>query len=331
MKYSDIKLSIKEQFKNSSQRVPFYIEGKPGGGKSALAQDIGRDPELGYDNVFQFYASLRDPVDLLGTPAPDEHVTRWRPPEELQVLSKGRNLLIVEELSDALTPMQNALCGLIYDGKVGNVTLSDDTDIIATGNRTQDKSGANRVVSKLMGRVRLMEFDENIHDWASWAFDANIDPILIQFLRYRPDLLSDFDPNRKCNPTPRTWARASLIPSSLPTDVFFTNVAGDVGESAAAEYTGFRRIWEQLPPIEGILLNPSKADVPTDPAVLFAVTGALSRQVSKDNFDRVMEYMNRLPGDFQVMAVQDAVRIKPEVKMTKAFIGWAVTNANVLL
>ena len=327
MKFSDIKLAIVEQFKTTNSIVP-YIEGAPGGGKSALAKQIGA--ELGFDRVEMFYASLRDPVDLLGTPRNDGEVTRWIPPEELAQLQTGRNLLILDELSDAVVQMQNGLCGLILERHLGNLHLSPQTHIIATGNRTKDKSGANRVVSKLRGRVRTFEFTENIDDWCEWALEAGIDVVLIQFLRFRPDLLSAFDPER-ISPTPRNWERVNNIPAELPTDVYFANVAGDVGEGAAAEYTGFRRIYEALPNIDGILMNPSKADVPKDPAVLYALTGALAHKTSKDNFDRVSEYVGKMPPEFQVMCVSDAMKLKPEIKTTKAFVQWAVKNSNVMI
>jgi hypothetical protein len=327
MKYSDIKLSINTQFAQTAEVVP-YIEGAPGGGKSALAKQVGK--ELGFERVEMFYASLRDPVDLLGTPNNAGEFTTWKPPEELAVLSSGRNLLILDELSDAQTQMQNALCGLILERKVGQLQLSPQTYIIATGNRTKDKSGANRVVSKLRGRVRTFEYTENIDDWSEWALEAGIDPVLIQFLRFRPNLLSDFDPDKIC-PTPRNWARVDMISPKLPTDVYFSNVAGDVGEGAAAEYTAFRRIYEGLPNIDALIMNPSKAEVPNDPAVLYALTGALAHRVSKDNFDRVSEYVSKLSPEFQVMCVSDAMKLCPDIKNTKAFTAWAVKNANVMI
>jgi MoxR-like ATPase len=78
MRYSDLKLSILDQFNQpDGKKVVPYIEGAPGGGKSALAKEVGKD--MGFEKVKLFYASLRDPVDLLGTPRPDEEVTRWRP------------------------------------------------------------------------------------------------------------------------------------------------------------------------------------------------------------------------------------------------------------
>jgi MoxR-like ATPase len=127
MRYSNIKTSIVEQFRatNGHKVVPFIL-GAPGGGKSACARDIVQS--LGIENVVEFTASLRDPVDVLGTPNNTGEYTRWVPPEEFYNLRRGvgRSALILEELSDAPVPMQNALCGVIYDRRAGNLELSDE-------------------------------------------------------------------------------------------------------------------------------------------------------------------------------------------------------------
>jgi hypothetical protein len=305
MRYQDIKTSVIEQFKNpNGHRVVPFILGAPGGGKSACARDI--ITSLGITNVVEFTASLRDPVDVLGTPNNTGDFTRWVPPEEFYQIREGvgRSALILEELSDAPVPMQNALCGVIYDRRAGNLMLErNELFIIATGNRTEDKSGANRITSKLAGRTRRFDFVENIDDWTQWALDNEVDPVLIQFLRFRPGQLSDFDPNRFANPM----------------------------EGAAAEYTGFRRIYASLPDVDSVLLSPDTADVPTDPATLFALTGALARKATKDNFDRVSKYTARLSPEFDVMCTKDAIKLKPEIRTTRAFIEWSVRNAEVLM
>lgn len=332
MRYSNIKTSIVEQFKvaNGNRVVPFIL-GAPGGGKSACARDIVR--ELGIENVVEFTASLRDPVDVLGVPQTTGDFTRWVPPQEFYQLRQGtgRSALILEELSDAPVPMQNALCGVIYDFRAGQLNLSDQLFIIATGNRTEDKSGANRITSKLANRTRRFDFQENIEDWTEWALDNDIDPVLIQFLRFRPGLLSDFDANRFANPTPRAWERVSFIPQSLDKGLFFDNCAGEVGEGAAAEYTGFKRIYESLPDVDSILLDPANAALPSDPATLYALTGALARKSTKDNFDRVSKYLNRMTPEFNVMATKDAIKFTPAIKHTRSFVEWASKNAEVLL
>jgi MoxR-like ATPase len=171
MKFTEIKQSIIETFStaNGIRHVPL-IEGQPGGGKSALARDVG--VSMGFENIHQVFLSLRDPTDLLGTPRNDGDVTRWIPPAELYRLREGRHLLVLEEFGDSPNAMQNAACGLIYDRKVNDLHLSPETYIIATTNRTKDKSGANRIVSKAYGRMCRYEFVENIDDWSDWALDA---------------------------------------------------------------------------------------------------------------------------------------------------------------
>ena len=332
MRYSNIRTSVLSQFQvdGGNAVVPFIL-GAPGGGKSACARDIVQS--LGIENVIEFTASLRDPVDVLGVPDNTGMYTRWVPPQEFYQLRQGvgRAALILEELSDAPVPMQNALCGVIYDRRAGNLKLSDQLFIIATGNRTEDKSGANRITSKLANRTRRFDFQENIDDWTEWALDNDIDPVLIQFLRFRPGLLSDFDANRFANPTPRAWERVNLIPDSLDSGLFFDNVAGEVGEGAAAEFTGFKRIYMSLPDVDSILLDPANADVPQDPATLYALTGALARKSTKDNFDRVSKYLSRMSPEFNVMATKDAIKLQPSIKHSRAFVEWASKNAEVLM
>ena len=334
MKYSDIKSSVLSNFSIGNKLVPF-IKGRPGGGKSALARDIVNSLGINPERVTEFNPSLRDPVDIMGVPRTDNDVAKWIPmPEFWRIRDDGTDqpcALIVEELSDAPVPMQNPMCRVILDRYAGELGLHNKLVIIATGNRTEDKSGANRMTTKLSNRMQNLDYDENLDDWVNWALDKGIRLDLIQFLRFRPNLLSDFQPNRELNPTPRTWEFVNEVNASLPSDLYFGNIAGLVGEGAAAEYTGFKRIFENLPNIDGIIMNPAKAEVPKDMAVLYALTGALAHRVSVDNIDRVAEYIARMPQDFQVMCMLDAQTLAPKIRNTKAYVQWTVKNANVLM
>lgn len=334
MKYSDIKSSVLSNFSIGNKLVPF-IKGRPGGGKSALARDIVNSLGINPERITEFNPSLRDPVDIMGVPRTDNDVAKWIPmPEFWRIRDDGTDqpcALIVEELSDAPVPMQNPMCRVILDRYAGELRLHNKLVVIATGNRTEDKSGANRMTTKLSNRMQNLDYDENLDDWVNWALDKGIRLDLIQFLRFRPNLLSDFQPNRELNPTPRTWEYVNEVNASLPSDLYFGNIAGLVGEGAAAEYTGFKRIFENLPNIDGIIMNPAKAEVPKDMAVLYALTGALAHRVSVDNIDRVAEYINRMPQDFQVMCMLDAQTLAPKIRNTKAYVQWTVKNANVLM
>lgn len=335
MNYQDLHDTILATFARTNKLVP-YISGKPGGGKSSLARSIihhlGVAPEL----ITEFNPSLRDPVDIMGIPNTNGDHATWKSMDEFWRLRRveGDNrprACIIEEMSDATMPMQNPLCRLLLDRHAGELALHENTFFIATGNNTEHKSGANRLSTKLGNRLWNLTFDENLDAWCDWALGANISVKMIQFLRFKPNLLSEFDPNRTINPTPRSWEMANCVPEELSPEIYMQSIAGCVGEGAAAEYTGFKRIFEGLPDIDGILMNPTKADVPTDPAVLYALTGALAHKSTKDNFGRVNAYVSRLPSDFQVMCVFDAQKLKPEIRQTKDFVEWAVKNSNVLM
>lgn len=330
MRYADMKQSIVEQYKLTN-KVAFFVKGPPGCAKTALAKEIGALPELKFDRVVFFYASMREPTDLLGTPDNKGEVTRWVPPEELFILREGRNLLVLDEVSDATIQMQNPICSLVHERRVNNTVLSNETFILMTGNRTQDKSGANRIVTKLSNRVRNLTMDVHLDDWMDWALGAGINHKLLSFIKFRPGLLMDFRPDRDENPTPRSWERVSMIPHNLPTGSFFENVKGEVGEGAAAEYTGFLKIAEQIVSPEEVLMNPAGVKLPTEPAAMYALTGAVAHSISKDNFDRLQPFINRLPKEHQVMLISDARKLAPSIVQTKGFVEWCVTNKNVLL
>jgi hypothetical protein len=337
--YSKLKLVIENQWAQpKGNDIAYLILGRPGGGKSALARDIIASLGGNDENTVEFNGSTRDPVDVLGTPNNNGDYTRWVPPEEFYKLrdipgDDGPRFLNLEEMTDMSVPMQNAICRVIYDRAAGSLRLHRNLHIIASGNRTEDKSGASRLTTKLGNRLRIHTYQENLQDWVDWAQAVNIDPVLVQFLRFKPQLLSDFDPNRPygINPTPRAWERVARINTGLPNDLYFHEAAGDVGEGAAAEYAAFRKVYESLVSLEDVVMNPKGVKVPTDLSALYATVGSCAYGTTTGNIERLAEFVERLPSDFSTMFWMDARKKEPKIKATKAFIKWATANSNVIL
>jgi len=334
MNFTQLKTVILSQFARTNS-VAYLVLGKPGGGKSALCREVVAAMGGTEANTIEFNASTRDPVDVLGTPNNRGEYTQWVPPLEFWKLRRGvgKCFLILEELTDGPIPMQNALCRVIQDRYAGSLALSDELYIDASGNRTEDNSGANRLTTKLGNRMRVHTFEESVPAWVKWALDNNIDPVLIQFIRYRPKALSDFDPNRPngINPTPRSWASVSLIDPALPPDLFFAECAGSVGEAYAAEYVAFRKLYSELVSFEDVVLNPTGTPVPEKLDVQYALVGSLSHNVTPGNVDRVAKYVDRMAKDFANMFWLDASRKNTKLKATKPWITWAASNANALM
>ena len=339
MRYQDIKSLVVDQISTpatSGATSVTYISGSPGLGKTSLAFDAVEAINQSRSTVRIFRPSLHDPVDILGLPHLSEsQTTRWAPPEFLVDVNRtadkfGFALLVWDELPQAVPMMQNAIAGMILDRQIGEFTLHPAVHQIATGNRTKDKAGAGRVVSQLGNRLCHLEMEAHLDDWCEWALTSGLDVMTVSFLRFKPNLLSDFEADRFSNPTPRSWEAVARANVNLPADLYHAKVMGLVGEGAAAEYIGFKRIADQLPSVDQIMINPTDTPVPTEPAALYAISGALAVRSTPDNFDRVMMYVDRMPKEFGVLAVKTALKTSPKVVNTTAFSKWAINNANIL-
>jgi hypothetical protein len=308
---------------------PAFIWGPPGVGKSqtvaAVTKELGR--ELRDVRAVQF-----DPVDIRGLPKINgDGRTHWSIPDFLP--RDGTGVLFLDELNAADRSVQAALYQLVLDRRLGDYELPDGWSIVAAGNNETDRAVTNRMSTALASRFVHMTYEVHLDDWCAWAVGADLPPELIAFIRFRPNLLHAFEPKavEKAFPCPRTWEFIAKIMRAGPAAAIEHELyKGAVGAGAAAELSGFLRIWRKLPSLDGILMNPQTAAVPDDPATLFAVAGGLARRASEKNFDRVMTYANRIPKEWQVYLVKDATRRDQVLQNTDGFVKWASINADVM-
>lgn len=304
----------------------FNIMGKPGGGKSSVARAIFKElmaakgiPEANYVEI---NPSLMESTDFLGVPDITGECTRWCPPSELYRLRNGQGpcCLLIEEMADAAMDVQNPLCRLILDRYAGQLKLTNELYIIATSNRTQDKSGANRLSTKLANRMRYIAYEESLEDWLEWARKEGINPLVRAFLRFRPALFSpDFNTSEVANATPRSWVDVARIPDGLARDDFHEMVAGSVGAGPASEYIGFLQVYKNLPDLSKVFVEPDKAEVPTKPDVQFAVLTKLISMVKKPQAQAFCTYLGRFPYEFQAFALKELMASDSPVSRTQVF------------
>jgi len=108
-------------------------------------------------------------------------------------------------------------------------------------------------------------------------------------------------------------------------------VAGAVGKGAAAEFTGFLDLWDHLPLPLDIISDPDGIPVPDNPAVLFALSEMMGAAMTLENITLVMAWARRLPPEFSVLLMREAVRKTPRVVETADFADWASMNAQILV
>lgn len=325
MRPSEIALALETCLR---ARVPAYVIGPPGVGKSAVGHQV--TAKLGRQ-LIDWRASQLDPVELRGLPYVIEGLTRYAPLGNLP--RDGSGVLLLDELGDAPPMVQSALYQLILDRRLGEYVLPDGWDIVAAGNTQADKANAQRLSTALANRFWHGTFEVDLNEWCAWALGAGVPVEVVAFVRFRPETLHAFDPQSKerAFASPRSWEFVGkLFKAGVPAKIELGMYAGAVGNGVATEFVGFLQVYRELPSIDAILLNPDKAVVPAKPAVQYAVTGALARKATQGNMDRVVTYLKRLPAEFAVSGFRDASARDPLVMQTASAIKWMAENAAVM-
>ena len=319
--------------RKSPTAVPFF-KGKPGMGKSDACVQIGRNLDIPEDRILIVHVNNHDVVDFTGVPSVTDGQTRFNPTEMFYKFPEGTGagLIVLEELPQSSTHHQTWAAGFLLERTTPTFKLDKDVRFLVTGNRVEDRAGAKQLLTHLSNRMYEFEMETSLDDWCEWAMDNGVDSRGIAFLRLRPQLLNDFDANRSVNPTQRAWTQLFLeVPQDLPTNHYMMACTAKVGEGAAAEWCAARDLMDKMPSIDSIRLAPDKVEIPTEPAVMFAVATAMSMSTNEDAFERDMKYIGRMNKEFQMVYVTDALRLHPKLQQTKPFVDWAIANKDIFM
>lgn len=307
--------------------------GAPGVGKTDVFRQVGA--KIGYDSTIVVPVSCMDPVDSHGVPyVTDASRTRFALPEMWP--TTGKHLILVDELPVAPPALQAVFYPLFHEKALngGEYKLPPGCGVGATGNRVTDRAVANRLSTALGSRLHHIDFDVDFEDWTKWALSAGVhlDVIFYHKLRHY-EFLHKFDPskNERTFPCPRTWEGVSKLHWQNPPErLRFETYAGKVGEAASADFCGFLRIKDKIQNPDVIMLKPQSADVPTDPAVLYATAAAIAQRAKKDNMDRVVQFAERLPEEFSTLLVVTAITRDKGLAATRPFQEWAAAHPNAV-
>ena len=310
------------------------IEGPPGGGKTTLVADAAKELGVGYIEKHLPTMLVEDfgvPDMMTNTATFGYKYPSWFPAKGSEHDDGRGGILCFDDRNQANADIQTVIANICQARNLPGVPMADGWMVVSTGNRQSDRAGANRVLSHLRNRETVYEYETHLDDWTSWAIDHDVKPEVISFIRFRSNLLHDFDPQRDQNPTPRSWVEGvSDVMGLVPAEAEYETFKGAVGDGPAAEFTGYLRIYRKLPNPDAILLNPDKGEVPTDPATLYALSGSLAQRCTEANFDRACTYFERMPPEFSVLSVSYAMRRNPDLANTQAFVKWSLKHQAVL-
>ncbi len=314
-------------------KQPIFLWGAPGIGKSQIVAQVAKEKNY---KLIDIRAVLLDPVDLRGLPRVNaDGQATWCPPSFLPKENCTEcGIVFLDELNAAPPLVQAACYQLVLDRRIGEYVLPDGWTVVAAGNGEKDRSVTHRMPTALANRMVHINMQTSTEDWLSWAEKSDIALEILAFLRFRPKLLHDFDPQSasKAFASPRSWEFVSnMLKAALEPELEYELFQGTIGMTAATEFMGFLRIWRDLPTVESILAAPNTIDVPSEPATLYAVCEALGAKANTQNIEHVVHYALRLPAEFSVLLLRTAVCNDEEIVQTAPFADWAQKNAHVLM
>ncbi|MBF0470292.1 MAG: AAA family ATPase [Gammaproteobacteria bacterium] len=331
-------LGMKEGF-----HTPVMLWGPPGVGKSQIVLQVGIKHQV---EVVDIRLSQMEPSDLRGIPFRNGALVEWAVP--LLLPNDGRNgsrgILFLDEITSAPPSVSAAAYQLILDRRLGEYRVPDGWAIIAAGNRQGDRGVTYTMPAPLANRFSHFEVDVHLDDWVEWAYLNGIDEAIIAFLRFRPELLFDFDPahNPVAFPSPRSWefAHRALKKFSHRPALLLESLQACVGTVAGIELNAFVENLENLPDIDAILRG-EEVEIPAEIDLQYAVASALvGRAVAVRGgegaatvYGMILNFANRFPQkEMGVMLVSDLHRaIGSDLFSLPEFEPWAAAVADLLL
>jgi hypothetical protein len=311
-------------------RLPVLITGAPGIGKSDIVAQAAQQAQA---DLLISHPVVEDPTDAKGLPWANAGATEatFLPFGQLAraIHATRPTLWFLDDLGQASPAVQASYMQLLLARRVNGHILPDCITFVGATNRRVDRAGVSGILEPVKSRFAcIVELEADIDSWCQWAFSHGIPATLIAFLRFRPELLSAFQPTADLtnSPSPRTWSHLSKLEAlNLPPAIESAVMAGSVGEGASLEYLAFRSMVKSLVNLDAILMNPDKAAIPTKPNELYAVSVGLAARANDTNFARIATYATRLyteadKGEFAVLLVRDAIRRDERIQYTDSFV-----------
>lgn len=335
IKPSDLKSEIKQ---NMQAGINTMIWGSPGIGKSEIPEQVAKETNR---TLLGFRANLFDPVDVRGVPYVVQmkdtlkRFTRWAVPDIFPIATRDGNegIFFIDELPTAPPATQNAFLQLLITREVGNYKMPDGWSIIAAGNRLTDAAAVYQMPSPVRNRLSHYELAADLEDWCAWAVSNGVDTSLVSFIRYRPNLLFDFNPENYAFPTPRSWyfVDKRLKLPNVGEETLFYGVSSLVGDGPAGEYIAFREIYSSLPDIDALIDNPKTYKSDDNPAVLYALSGALAARACDEKMENIIKVIKKMPTEFQVISIKSSLTKDKSLLQHNAIDQWLSHNSNVIL
>ena len=323
--------------------TPVMLWGPPGVGKSQIVAAVARSRGV---PLIDIRLSQMEPTDLRGVPFRKGDLVEWSVPALLPDERRhgARGILFLDEITSASPTVTAAAYQLILDRRLGEYRVPPEWVIFAAGNRYGDRGVTYVMPTPLANRFTHYEMEPNLDDWVEWAHAAGVDPGVIAFLRFRPDLLFEFNPavSPVAFPSPRSWeyAHRALVKFGDAPELLLESLQACVGKAAGVEFKAFLDNMGKLPDIDAILQGKS-TQMPQGIDLQYGVAAALVRRAVQVRemphanlvYGHILKYAKSFPQrEMGVMLVTDMHRSigRPLISVPE-FAEWAASITDLVL
>jgi hypothetical protein len=327
----------------SGHHTPVMLWGPPGVGKSQMVAQVAEKHGV---PMVDIRLSQMEPSDLRGIPFRVDDKVEWAIPAMLPDAGRHgpKGVLFLDEITSAPPSVSAAAYQLILDRRLGNYQVPEGWAIFAAGNRQGDRGVTYTMPAPLANRFSHYEVDVNLDDWVAWAYANGIDDRVIAFVRFRPELLFDFDPahNPVAFPSPRSWEFAHNAVQKFieQPKLLLGTLQGCVGPAAGIELHAFIENLDNMPDLEAILRGEA-VEVPSEIDLQYAVASSLvghairvkDTDEAQTVYGHILNYARTFPQkEVGVMMVSDMHRaIGQALFSVPEFTAWADDIADLML
>jgi|TARA_R110000803_G_C11984085_1_gene321104 hypothetical protein len=322
--FSQIEETFPYHFATSTPQ-PMILLGGTGVGKTsfvytqmrkALAESLGLTADdLGF--VVEKMAG-RDAQEFAGTPLPvkdkaGRHQMEYtKPPLLLKVEQTGKEfgIIFLDEAPAADQSVQKVARDMFdrNEHSLGGWPLPQGWFVCAAGNRSSDKSGANRLLAHLTDTVCIYEVQQSVPDWCIWADKNDVHPLIIAcatqhgedgfFAEMPPASYEQYNSFRSITNASvhlTNYLNKHGQDADINKGVVKRMIESNIGSVATQTLVNFSVLREHVPTGLQIQADPEMCEIPDNTGYqMLAANSAVTSAVTADSADRAFLYILRI-------------------------------------
>jgi hypothetical protein len=314
------------------------VEGENGIGKTALFHALRKLPKFADHIAVQPIDCTQLSDGSVWMPDLDREngVSRELPNERFGVsafnqlgVNNSKPILVgLDEIAKAPQFIKNVLAPIIYERRVGNLSMPEGSVVVCFTNLSIEGLG-DSIQAHLRNRLVFVKMRKpSCDEWVKWATDNGVNPMIIAFVSNEPRVMQSFLEYEKggmfegkdlskdngfiFNPksmqlayaTPRSLVAASDILDAglgvLDDDTLEAALVGTVGATTAEALSSFIRFGREICEYSRVIKSPDTAPLSDNPtAQLIQVFQFVTRVADRTEAEAIVKYVWRMRAEMQ--------------------------------